>query len=63
MESLRQTCARTGATIESIRQQLTEAQGQAGKSQREAALEVTQLQADVGRLKKELSVKVVRRHC
>jgi hypothetical protein len=44
--------------MESLRQQVTEARGQAGKNQREVSLELTKLQTDVGRLRKELAEKV-----
>lgn len=44
--------------MESLRQQLTEVQGKVGRSQRDASFEVTQLQTDMGRLKKELTEKV-----
>ena len=44
--------------MESLRKQLSEVQGRVGMSQKEASLELTQLQADVGRLKRELTEKV-----
>lgn len=55
---LRQTCARTGATVESLRQQLAEVQGKVGKGEKEASLELTQLQTNLGRSMKELTEKV-----
>lgn len=57
-ESLRQTCARTSATVELLRRQLSEAQQKVGKSQNVAVHELTQLQTEVGQLKKELTEKV-----
>ena len=44
--------------MESLRQQLAETQGKVGKSQRESSCELTQVQTDLGRLRKELVEKV-----
>ena len=44
--------------MESLRQQLSEVQEKVGKGQRDASFEVTQLQTDLGRLRKELTEKV-----
>lgn len=44
--------------MESLRQQLAEAQGSIVRGQRESSSELTQLQTDMGRLKQEMTEKV-----
>lgn len=52
METLQQTCARTGATVQSLRQQLAESEGnKTGSSLND---QLTQLQTEIGRLKNDL---------
>ncbi|XP_064403758.1 coiled-coil domain-containing protein 170-like isoform X2 [Halichondria panicea] len=55
MENLQQTCARTGATMQSLRQQLVEAEG--SRTSHTLNDQLTQLQTEMGRVKNELSVK------
>ena len=55
METLQQTCARTGATVQSLRQQLAESEG--NKIVSSLNDQLTQLQTEVGRLKNELLSK------
>ena len=55
---MKESCARAGASVDCLRQQLADAQGKVGKSEREATLQVTQLQTDMGRLGRELAEKV-----
>lgn len=55
MECLQQTCARMGATIQSLRQQLGELE--ASKTASSQTNQVTRLQTELGRLKSELSSK------
>ncbi len=55
MEKLQQTCARTGATMQSLRQQLAEAEG--SNNSHTLSDQLTQLQTEMGRVKNELSVK------
>jgi hypothetical protein len=57
LESLQQTSARTGAMMQSLRQQLAESeQKQASNSTKSD--DVAQLQAEVGRMKTDLKKKV-----
>ena len=57
LEALQQSSARTGATVQSLRQQLAEVeQKQASGATRSEDL--TQLQEEVGRLKNEMKKKV-----
>lgn len=58
LETLQLTRARTGAVVESLQQQLTQTKGELAKTQKGATTESTQLQTDVGRLKKHLTEKV-----
>ena len=55
METLQQTCARTGAIVQSLRQQLAESEG--NKTVSSLNDQLTQLQTEVGRLKNELLSK------
>ena len=58
MEALQQTCARTGATVDSLREQLAKVEEEVGRSQKEASSDLTKLQTDLGRLNKQLAEKV-----
>ncbi len=59
VEALRQTCAKSGATVESLRKQITEMKKEInGGTKKKTFSEITQLQTDVGRLKKQLNEKV-----
>ena len=55
LESLQQSGARTEATVQSLRQQLAEAEGR-----RHAPCSCTELRTDIGRLRTELKEKVCR---
>lgn len=55
---LQLTCARTGASLDSLRHQLAQMKEQAGKNTMEASSELAQLQTDVGTLERRLTEKV-----
>ena len=55
MEQLQQTCARTGATVQSLRQQLTVAESD--RASQSLNDQLTQLQTEMGRLRNDLSAR------
>ena len=59
VETLRQTCAKSGATVETLRKQVSEMKRELnGGAEKKTSSEITQLQTDIGRHKRQLTEKV-----